>query len=319
MADNVSITEGSGKTVAADDVGGVLYQRVKPAYGADGAATDVSTSSPLPAQLRDSDGTDVGLSAKLGIVTETAPSTDTASSGLNGRLQRIAQRLTSIIALLPAALGANGGLKIEGVASGTAVPVSAASLPLPSGAATLAEQQTQSASLSVLDDWDNGASDGASVSGDVADDAADAGEPVKIGGKARTAERTAVAASDRVDGWFDTAGRLIARLNSLLEDIVSGNASNTDGSSTQVIAAQGSGVKTYITDVTITNTSSSNIYVELKDGSTVKWTFPVPANGGVTHHFASPIPGTANTAWNFDPSAAATTVHCSAAGFKSKI
>jgi len=34
------------------------------------------------------------------------------------------------------------------------VPVSAASLPLPSGAATLAEQQTQTASLSVLDDWD---------------------------------------------------------------------------------------------------------------------------------------------------------------------
>lgn len=42
---------------------------------------------------------------ELGIVTETAPATDTASSGLNGRLQRIAQRLTSIIALLPGSLG----------------------------------------------------------------------------------------------------------------------------------------------------------------------------------------------------------------------
>lgn len=62
--------------------------------------------------------------AATGIVTETAPATDTASSGLNGRLQRIAQRLTSLIALLPTALGANGGLKIEGVASGTTVPVS---------------------------------------------------------------------------------------------------------------------------------------------------------------------------------------------------
>jgi hypothetical protein len=40
-----------------------------------------------------------------GSVTETAPGTDTASSGLNGRLQRIAQRLTSLIALLPASLG----------------------------------------------------------------------------------------------------------------------------------------------------------------------------------------------------------------------
>lgn len=41
----------------------------------------------------------------LGALTETAPATDTASSGLNGRLQRIAQRLTSLIALLPTSLG----------------------------------------------------------------------------------------------------------------------------------------------------------------------------------------------------------------------
>lgn len=75
---------------------------------------------------------------EIGALTETAPATDTASSGLNGRLQRIAQRLTSIIALLPTALGAGGGLKVDG--SGTALPVSAASLPLPSGAATAAKQ-----------------------------------------------------------------------------------------------------------------------------------------------------------------------------------
>lgn len=44
--------------------------------------------------------------ARTGIITEAAPATDTASSGLNGRLQRIAQRLTSLIALFPTALGA---------------------------------------------------------------------------------------------------------------------------------------------------------------------------------------------------------------------
>lgn len=42
---------------------------------------------------------------RLGDVVETAPGSDTASSGLNGRLQRIAQRLTSMIALLPGSLG----------------------------------------------------------------------------------------------------------------------------------------------------------------------------------------------------------------------
>lgn len=67
---------------------------------------------------------DVSGSAGIGSLTETAPATDTASSGLNGRLQRIAQRLTSLIALLPTALGTGGGLKVDG--SGTALPVSEA-------------------------------------------------------------------------------------------------------------------------------------------------------------------------------------------------
>jgi len=41
----------------------------------------------------------------IGSLTETAPASDTASSGLNGRLQRIAQRLTSLIALFPTSIG----------------------------------------------------------------------------------------------------------------------------------------------------------------------------------------------------------------------
>lgn len=45
----------------------------------------------------------------LGAVAETAPATDTASSGLNGRLQRIAQRLTSLLGVLPSSLGAKTG------------------------------------------------------------------------------------------------------------------------------------------------------------------------------------------------------------------
>lgn len=48
MADNFDITEGSGRTIAADEVGGALHQYVKPCFGADGTATIVSTSNPLP-------------------------------------------------------------------------------------------------------------------------------------------------------------------------------------------------------------------------------------------------------------------------------
>lgn len=45
------------------------------------------------------------VETRLGGLTETPAASDTASSGLNGRLQRIAQRLTSLIALLPQSLG----------------------------------------------------------------------------------------------------------------------------------------------------------------------------------------------------------------------
>jgi hypothetical protein len=53
-----------------------------------------------------------GAVDSIGGLTETAPGTDTASSGLNGRLQRVAQRITSLIALLPTALSSLGGLKV---------------------------------------------------------------------------------------------------------------------------------------------------------------------------------------------------------------
>ncbi len=61
MVDNISVTPGSGATVAADDIGaGVLAQRVKPVWGPDGTGNDidVATGKPLPVQLRGSDGTD---------------------------------------------------------------------------------------------------------------------------------------------------------------------------------------------------------------------------------------------------------------------
>jgi hypothetical protein len=107
MADNITVTPGTGVTIGADDVGGVLIQRVKLTVGPDGTATDLAPgqgnkAASLPVTIASDDD----VQAKLGIVTETAPASDTASSGLNGRLQRVAQRLTSLIALLPASLGA---------------------------------------------------------------------------------------------------------------------------------------------------------------------------------------------------------------------
>lgn len=51
MADNVDITPGSGATVAADEIGGALYQRMKPCVGGDGEAVDVSRGNPMPVEI----------------------------------------------------------------------------------------------------------------------------------------------------------------------------------------------------------------------------------------------------------------------------
>lgn len=49
MADNVTITPGSGVNIAADDLGGgVMAQRVKPVCGDDGVGLDVSYTNPMP-------------------------------------------------------------------------------------------------------------------------------------------------------------------------------------------------------------------------------------------------------------------------------
>lgn len=64
-----------------------------------------------------------GIELQVGATDETAPVSDTAAAGLNGRLQRIAQRLTSLIALLPASLGAK-----TGAASLSIVPASDANI-----------------------------------------------------------------------------------------------------------------------------------------------------------------------------------------------
>ncbi len=130
---------------------------------------------------------------------------------------------------------------------------------------------------------------------------------------------TLVSAADPVDNFSGLDGAQIVRPHCGLEDIVTGNATDTAGSSTQCIAAQAAGIKTYLTSVILCNTSATAITVDIKDGSTVKVSLPLPAGTGCIFNPPVPIPGTAATAWNFDGSAAATTVTCSMVGFKSKV
>jgi hypothetical protein len=84
MADNVAVTAGSGTTIAADDVGGVLHQRVKISQGADGSATDVSSAAPLQVTLANTGANATPVVVDLGANNDvTVTGSVTADLGVN--------------------------------------------------------------------------------------------------------------------------------------------------------------------------------------------------------------------------------------------
>lgn len=140
MADDIVLNAGSGgDTTAAEDIAGVKYQKVKlivptaastspVGVGNGTAATAIRVALPT-------DGTGVvGLNAgtnNIGDVDVLTVPADPfgANADAASATGSISAKLRYLDSVIPTALGANGGFKIEGVASGTAVPISAASLP----------------------------------------------------------------------------------------------------------------------------------------------------------------------------------------------
>lgn len=110
MSDNRLSTEkiqdGKYRSPRCDDNG---YQEIVLVSGAGGTGTTVTIDQTTPGTT---ESVTVKASGGIGSLTETVPASDTASSGLNGRLQRIAQRLSSLITLVPTALSALGNFKI---------------------------------------------------------------------------------------------------------------------------------------------------------------------------------------------------------------
>jgi hypothetical protein len=55
MSNNVGYTPGAGATIAADEIDGVLHQRVKLGIGEEGIAEDLSKENPMPVQAVETD------------------------------------------------------------------------------------------------------------------------------------------------------------------------------------------------------------------------------------------------------------------------
>jgi len=163
-------------------------------------------------------------------------------------------------------------------------------------------------SLGIMDDWDNGASDGASVSGDVAHDSADAGEPVKIGAKAYspdgTTPGTAVAENDRTNLKTDLDGSLFVRTTPATRGHkhLDGSTAYTDES---IVADPGDGFQVVITNIIASTGAATALNFFLEEGST-KVFGPIYLEAVAGRGFASgPIhlPITASTAVTLTSSA----------------
>ncbi len=160
-----------------------------------------------------------------------------------------------------------------------------------------------------------------SVAGDVADDAANSGFPVQVGGvaKAGLSGATMVTAGDRKAANMGLDGAWYVRTVPL-EDIVSGFATNTDGTITTVIAAYAAG-KQYVTRAIFNNShATSTGFCALKSGTTARTISLAVPPGGAIYTFDPPLPPNAtNEVWAFDPDAGVTTLGCFLIGFKTQI
>lgn len=97
-----------------------------------------------------------------------------------------------------------------------------------------------------------------------------------------------------------------------------GTASSTDAADHQLIAAPSAGWQLCISKVSISNTSSTDVEVQLKSGTTVIWTHFAPKGGGNEPMWPHPIHCADAQALNFASTSGVTTITVSAAGFQRK-
>lgn len=119
--------------------------------------------------------------------------------------------------------------------------------------------------------------------GNIAHDGADAGAPVKIGGKATNVEPAAVSATaDRANLITDMVGKLIVLPYANPENFVSGaiTSAMTGTTSTSLVAAPASGLRNYITTIIVSNahaTVGTDVIIQDGSGGTTLLTIPAAA------------------------------------------
>ena len=280
----------AGLTFAFDEVDGKLIARSKTGWGADGSYVDASAANPLPVVQTGTPSLPTGAA--------TAAKQDT----LIGHVDGIETLLTGIDADTAA---------LAAAVAGTEVQVDVVTSALPTGAATLVEQQTQTThqsgaatSLAVIDDWDE--SDRAKVN----PIAGQAGVQGGSGAVSATTQRVVLATDVALPAGTNAIGKLAANSGvdigdvdvATLPTVASASTSSVSDSTTnQTLVASNASRKGLI----IVNESSATLYA--KYGATASlssYTVAIPGYG--TGVMQAPIyTGQVDGIWSADTSSGA--------------
>lgn len=249
MPDNTKQT--GEDTIATDEISsgvasGAKVQRVKIGVGKDGEYNDVSSEAPLP--IGDAGGSLTVDSPALGVEGDAEATGNGSIIGLLKRLRKL--------------LEGTGVIKVSKVEEA-----------LPAGTNAIGK-------LAANSGVDIGDVDVTSLTGGVvAHDGADSGNPIKVGGRARTALEAVSAQNDRSDLILDKFGRTMVA-PAPLDQRFSATLNRTTTESGQLLTAV-ENVAYVVTAITVVNAHATvGTKVEILDGKTVKWKGYAGALGG---------------------------------------
>ncbi len=191
--------------------------------------------------------------------------------------------VTAITNALPAGTNLMGKVGIDQTTPGTTNGISIAQI----GATTVVN---------------GGLAGSLAIGGTVGNNVAPTGNPIPLAGIAASSEPSANTTTRVSQLITDLVGKLIVLPYANPENFVNGTtAAITDTTTTSIIAAQAAGVRTYITQITVTNSHATvGTFVKVTDGaSTILWEgYAASAGGGATATFPTPLRGSTATAVN---------------------
>jgi hypothetical protein len=164
------------------------------------------------------------------------------------------------------------------------------------------------------------ASSGIGVVGTAAEDSAASGNPVSVGGQARTGlPASSIVNGDAVRLTQSISGQAIVKNFAVRELDFAVNQTVTTNAQTAIRAAQGTSIRQNITAIKFQNTNATATTLTIQDGSTTLDVISVPASMTLPMQVTYPTPlfGTGNAALNYTAGTTGANILLQTTGFNS--